>query len=300
MREVEDPEEIIQISALDKGDVMHRVLERFVDEALREGRVPEHGQPWSDDDRARMERLIDEEFTAEAASGRVGLASMWDATSRGMREDLRQFVARDDERRGGGALRPVMAEMPFGRDGVPPVEIRLSNGRTLRIRGSIDRVDEGPGGFVVLDYKTGSSKSYKHLDPANPTDHGRHLQLGLYAEAARQLLGRPGAPVWAGYWFATRRHKFELKGFPVTPDTAAATAEVVSVAVAGIEEGLFPPRPKDHSKGYDCWACNPDGLGERTSVDRFEALLEAQELGGYAGVISGETGVVLGDEGELA
>jgi len=300
VRQVEDPEEIIQISALDKGGVMHRVLERFVDEALREGRVPEHGQPWSDDDRARMERLIEEEFTAEARSGRVGLASMWDAASRGMREDLRQLVPQDDKRRAEAGLTPAKAEMPFGRDGVPPVEIGLGNGRTLRIRGSIDRVDEGPEGLVVLDYKTGGPQKYKNLDPTNPTDHGRYLQLGLYAEAARRLLGRPGAPVWAGYWFVTRRAKYERKGFPVTAATAAATTEVLSVAVAGIEGGLFPPRPKDHSKGYDCWACNPDGLGERTSVDRFETLLEAPELGGYAGVITGETGGVPADDGEPA
>jgi hypothetical protein len=300
VRQVEDPEEIIQISVLDKGGVMHRVLERFVDEALRAGRVPPGGEPWSDDDRKRLEGLIEEEFTAEAVSGRVGLASMWDAASRGMREDLRQFVAQDDRRRAQSGLTPAKAEMPFGRDGVPPVEIGLGNGRTLSIRGSIDRVDEGPEGLVVLDYKTGSSKSYKNLDPANPTDHGRYLQLGLYAEAARQLLGRPDASVWAGYWFVTRRYKYESKGFPVTAATAAATAEVLSVAVAGIEAGLFPSRPKDHSKGYDCWACNPDGLGERTSVDRFERLLESPQLAAYAGVITGETGVVPGDEGEPA
>lgn len=300
VRPVEDPEEIIQISALDKGDVMHRVLDRFVREALDAGRVPADGAPWTDDDRARLERIVEQEFTAEAGSGRVGLAAMWDATSRGMKEDLRQLVPHDDERRAATRLTPLASEQAFGRAGEADVEVPLPDGRSLRIRGSIDRVDEGPDGLVVLDYKTGSARRYADLNPANPTDHGRYLQLGLYAVAARRLLGRPDEPVWVGYWFITRRERYAVIGYPVTDETAAATAEVLGVAVDGIRAGLFPPRPTEHSHGYDCWACNPDGLGERTTVARFEALLADPGLAGYAGVLTGATGAVAADEGEPA
>ena len=301
IREVEDPEEIVQISALDKGNVMHRVLDRFVQDALDSGSEPRDGAPWPESDADRLEALIGEEFAAAEASGRVGLLRLWEVAGRVMREDLRNFLAQDDARRATGRLTPVASELTFGRGGVPGVEVPLGDGRTLRIRGSIDRVDEGPAGLVVTDYKTGKSKAYKNLDATNPTDHGHFLQLPLYATAARQLLERPDAEVEVAYWFISRREKFALRSYTVSEDTMRATQAVLRVAVDGIANGLFPPRPTKHSGGYRCAYCDPDGLGDRTSLDRFEELLAADLLADYADVIVGSTGMpTAAAEGETA
>ncbi len=297
VREVEDPEEIVQISAMDRGTLMHRVLDRFVRQALDAGTQPRGGAPWSPADQERLERIIDEEFAEEERSGRVGLAGLWEAIARGVREDLMRFPERDHDRRRPGQLAPSACELAFGRDGAPAVEIPLGDGRTVRIRGSIDRLDEGPRGLVVLDYKTGKAGKYGKLAADNPTDHGRFLQLPLYATAARQRLGRPDAPTEVAYWFITRAERYKPLGYRVSDETEHAVRAVLRVAVDGIGAGLFPPRPKEHSKGYTCPYCDPDGLGERVPVERFERWLAAPELQPYAGVIVGQTGVV-GSAGE--
>lgn len=292
VREVEDPEEIVQIDPRTRGDVIHRVLDRFVQEALDAGAQPQAGAPWPAGDAERLAGIMDEEFAAEEGCGRVGLPRIWAATSRGMREDLRQFLASDSTRRARGRLTPLACELTFGRNAQPAVDVALGDGRTLRIRGSVDRVDEGPAGLVVVDYKTGRSEGYKKIDPTNPTDHGRYLQLPLYATAARQLLGRPDAAVDVAYWFVTRGQRFEYVGYTVDERTTRATQAVLRVALDGIAGGLFPPRPKSHSKGYPCPFCDPDDLGERTTVERFETLLGSDLLADYAGVIVGDTGKV--------
>lgn len=291
VREVEDPEEIVQISAMDRGNVMHRVLDRFVREALEAGTEPRAGAPWDQRDAERLEGIIDAELAAEEGSGRVGLPRLWEVASRGMRADLRQFPGRDSVRRARDGLAPVACEMAFGRPGTPAVDVALGDGTTLRIRGSVDRVDEGPAGLVVIDYKTGRSARYRALAAANPTDHGRFLQLPLYAAAARQLLGRPDADVAVAYWFVTRREQFRQVDYVVDEAVMQGARAVLRVALDGIAAGLFPPRPKEHSGGYGCASCDPDSLGDRTSVERFEALLGADLLAGYAGVIVGGTGL---------
>jgi hypothetical protein len=303
VREVDDPEEVISISAMDKGDVMHRVLDRFVGEAVQAGKVPGPGQPWSANDERRLVHIVDEELAREQREGSVGLTAMWQTASRAMREDLRRFVDEDSSRRAATTLSPVASELTFGRHdrpSAPPVHVLLGDGRTLLIRGSIDRVDSGPDGLAVIDYKTGAAKRYGDLSAENPTDHGRYLQLGLYAAAARQMLGRPDVDVEVAYWFITRKAKFERVGYRVSADTTAATQAVLRAAVDGISAGLFPPRPNEHSGGYGCAACDPDGLGDRTSVARFEQLLALPEMADYAGVVVGSAGLVGATEGEPA
>lgn len=296
VREIEQPEEIVQFSARDKGDLLHRVLDRFLREAIASGEAPKGGRPWPRSSVARLDAIITAEFAAEAGSGRVGLLPLWRAASRGLREDLMAFLVEDDKRRSGAHLAPMASELAFGREGNPPVEIVLPDGRTLLIRGSIDRVDEGPSGLAVIDYKTGTDAKYGQLTAGNPTDCGRFLQLALYCVAARKMLARPDAAVQVAYWFITRRQGFRQVGFPVTDATLAATGAVLAVAVDGIGDGAFPPRPKEHSKGYACPCCDPDGLGERMSVERFEALLEHPRLADYREVICGDLGRIAGEE----
>jgi len=294
VRELDAPEEIVEISALDSGSVMHEVLDRFVSEALAAGTRPRDGAPWPAGDGARLERIIREEFAAAKASGRAGLTGLWETAARRMRADLLALLDQDDRRRAGSGLTPAAAELAFGQHGADPVEVDLGDGRRILIRGSIDRVDErADGSLAVVDYKTGKASKYKAISAEDPTGSGRFLQLPLYAVAARAGLGRPDARAEVAYWFITRRAKYELIGYTVDPDVLAAATDVLRVAVDGISRGLFPPRPKEHSDAYRCAYCDPDGLGERTSAEQFDALLDhAPELADYRSVLRGTRGRV--------
>src|SRR5207253_10905402 len=100
---------------------------------------------------------------------------------------------RRDERR-----TQTRSELTFGQKGAAPVEVHLADDRTIRFRGSADRVDStADGELVVTDYKSGKAEAFKSLSETNPTQHGSKLQLPVYAHAARAELGTPETAVRA-------------------------------------------------------------------------------------------------------
>jgi len=112
---------------------------------------------------------------------------------------------------------PRYFEVPFGMGqglmndagcGLPgPVEIELSSGESIYLRGVIDRIDQKiDGTFAVWDYKTGSSRNYlehRYLD------RGQQVQHALYSIAAEKILAASGFPdpkvQEAGYYFPTEK-----------------------------------------------------------------------------------------------
>ena len=86
-----------------------------------------------------------------------------------------------------GRFRPTGLEVPFGPDQtLPPIDLQVSAGRRLAVRGRIDRIDaaQEPGGggvqfLLVMDYKRAS----KELSLENVA-HGLDLQMPLYLVVA--------------------------------------------------------------------------------------------------------------------
>jgi ATP-dependent helicase/nuclease subunit B len=110
---------------------------------------------------------------------------------------------------------PVAVELPFGEEGNAPFKIELAGGRTLELRGRIDRVDVLPdsaGGkalCVVIDYKS----SRKQLDPVLLA-HGLQVQLLAYLNVLRRWPEAPQqfgveALVPAGVFYVNLRGKFQ-------------------------------------------------------------------------------------------
>jgi RecB family exonuclease len=82
-------------------------------------------------------------------------------------------------------------DSPTGPDTLPyPLELTVEGG-TIWITGSVDRVDEGPAGLEILDYKTGKAKSTKEVRD------GRAFQLPAYLAAISKVTG--SAPSGMGY-----------------------------------------------------------------------------------------------------
>ncbi len=272
VRERDDPDETIEMSAVDQGTLMHKVLERLVGEWDN----PRYGQQWPPELVARLDVLIDEELVNAQLTGMVGLRNPWERIQRRLRRDLRAWIDQDNIVRTPG-WKPVDTEMSF-----EDLRLDLPTGDYIRMRGSIDRVDiDAAGNIRVLDYKSGSERSYKKLSANDPTLGGRYLQLPLYALAA----GRGPRPTRADYWFISRGAAGSLIGYEVTDDVLATTSKTVAVAVSGHLAGLFPPRPRAHSQGYSCPSCEIDGQDERLSLDAFTALLGDSLLDDYRRVI---------------
>lgn len=281
---VEDPEAITRLSPLEQGSLVHAVLERYVAERIEQGTA---GGPADLD---ALRRHIELAFGQAERRGVTGRPLLWRLQRADLQEHLEAFVLQDASRCEEDALEPVAAELRFGfPDGA--AEVHLPSDRTLRFRGSIDRVDRraGDGHLVVTDYKYSSTRKYKEVGATNPTANGTLLQLPIYALTARARLdeGRLPMSVTARYAFA-RPYDGKLPP-PVTLDIDDATldawAGALEVIVDGIEQGHFPARPgEDLSRftGYvSCSACDPDDLGTGELRRRWEQLMTAPELAAY-------------------
>ena len=154
------PEEIYELSPLDRGSLVHETLDEFLREVLaRPGGAPAPGAPWTTADRARLRELAEARCAEYEASGLTGRRVFWHRDRQRLLADLDRFLTRDEEERANHELTSIATELRFGfrTDSGPAIEIRLSDGRVLRFRGAADRVDRAADGMLwVLDYKTGT------------------------------------------------------------------------------------------------------------------------------------------------
>jgi ATP-dependent helicase/nuclease subunit B len=241
--ETERPEETLTISAKDRGTLLHQALETFIRESNPRS-SPD--QPWSAGERARLQetggRLCDE---AEAA-GITGKRLLWRLERERILRDLAGFLDADEEMRREKGCLPIAVEMGFGMGTAgsrPPALVSLAGGRTVALRGKVDRVDRAPDSprLLVFDYKSGSAGYYSRLDK-DPVKRGRLLQLPIYALAARQSYGDALA-VEAYYWFVGEDQNYERRGYDVDDAVLAGFQEALGVILDGISSGLFPARP---------------------------------------------------------
>ena len=291
---VEDPEEQYRITPLVLGSLVHDVLDRWIREALDEGRVPDPGRPWTTDDVARLHALGVAEADRLQAKGLVGRAVYWRRDRQMMLDDLARFAQFDHDQRAASAATPIATELPFGmpRAPTPPITITLPSGRQIRLRGSVDRVDETHDHeLVIIDYKTGRADRFAGLSDADPTPGGSHLQLALYAAAVRQVLDRPEAPARGAYWFVSRKGRFDTAGYAITPEVEARVFATVDGIVSGIAAGLFPPHPAPPGwrMFVDCDYCEPDGLGLSHQYADWMRIHDLPELRPYLQVLGIET-----------
>jgi hypothetical protein len=262
---LEPPEEALVISALDRGVVMHDILERFIKTVTAHDGLPGFGQPWDSGHLALLREIAEEEFDRAEAEGVTGKNLLWQAVKEEFRQDLDAFLEEDSRWRAEEGSRPLWAERSFGmtdEGSLPPVVLMLHSGVQIRFRGRIDRVDTlaGASKVVVIDYKSGGTSYYQDMKD-DPLAGGRHLQLPVYALAARS--GVEGEPdVEACYWFVTARGGFDRRTVPLA-QVEDRFLEVVESIASGIGQGLFPANPGPpgrEGKPQNCQFCDFDRI----------------------------------------
>lgn len=165
----------------DLGSFCHAAMEGFTREVMRS---PDWAGMTREESDEAMDRVLSEltEGWEEAP---------WADTTRAKRNagitlDLcRRMAWALTEGNAASGFDTVAAELRFGPgDPLPAIEIELENGETLKLRGTIDRVDsvvldENLRFIRVIDYKSGNVKMN-----AGELEEGTQLQLMLYLSAA--------------------------------------------------------------------------------------------------------------------
>jgi hypothetical protein len=287
---VESPEEIIQISAMEVGKLVHVAVDRFFTTQAAADAVPGGSTPWTAAQRAELRRIAIDVAGEFEARGVVGHRVLWRQELNRILIDLDALLDDDEEVRAATGRRQERSELTFGMGGEPPVTVALPDGRTVRFRGSADRVDRAGDALVVVDYKTGKAKSFDKLTEDDPTAGGSKLQLPVYAYAARAALGKPDGCVSAEYWFL-RRDRGNRVIVPLTDSVQQTYLSALTVIVDGISAGMFPhrPPPDDGFAGFvPCDYCDTDGLGAREHRDRWEHKRRDPRLAAYVAMVEPE------------
>ena len=287
----ERPEDEPGITPLERGSIVHHVLEHFVSERA-ERRV---------DDRTEQLDLLNELVAGAFDEFEGGGSAVHPALLAIERDSivrkLERWLSAESEIMAKWGVAPYKTEFDFGFGGsdAPAVAFSTDIGDPVLFRGRIDRIDRSAAGdrIIVLDYKTGGSGSYRGLKD-DPVMVGRGLQLPLYARAVSALSHSDSESpvVQAAYWFV-----FEKGGAVLRPDlaeqddSAARFDEVVSVIANGIKDGVFPPAPRGRpgrrdgkSELENCRWCPYDAVCPNDRLQTWDLKREAPEVGAYRGL----------------
>ncbi|HEY6867437.1 MAG TPA: ATP-dependent DNA helicase, partial [Candidatus Eisenbacteria bacterium] len=139
------------------------------------------------------------------------------------RRTLRALVARE----GTARVRPLQIEQGF----------KFKRGNNV-VDGRWDRIDERPGGIVIVDFKTSDVVAPDDAD-ARARDSLRQGQLGLYALAYRETRGVVPAAVELQYVERGVTGRAEVE-----PGHLDAAAERIDQAAEGIRAARFAPQPE--------------------------------------------------------
>ncbi len=263
----------VQISAQQRGLLVHRVLEDYVRSITKDGLPPSS---------ERLLELADAAF-AEAANP-AWLSHVWERNQAMIQQDLKRVLA-DDQVRFAEDWKYLAEEASFGpehTDSYPPVELTLGDGTVIRFRGKVDRIDQqSDGSVLVIDYKTGKSKKYEALKD-HPTAEGTRYQLPVYGLFARTLAG-PSSNVAAEYWFISEAGGFAKIGYTVTDEVVEQLRADAGLIISALQDGIFPPRPES-----DRYVNFTTMMGAQELGQQWLTLQNAPELEPYAQLLKGE------------
>ncbi|MGH3096560.1 MAG: PD-(D/E)XK nuclease family protein [Streptosporangiales bacterium] len=280
---VEEPEELVTISPLDTGRLIHESMQDLVTEFA--DRLPTFGAEWTPLQKARLREIAEAKGTRFESGGLTGHPRLWQRERQRILADLAWMLDNDFEWRHQRSARVLASEMAFGMYGREAVVVHVTDGEVL-MRGSADKVDQTAAGtLLVTDIKTGGSRRFRDLRD-DPVAAGTKLQLPVYAYAARQLLGDPDTDVEAAYWFV-RKDRGTRIPVELTPEVESVYGCTVGTLVASITAGLFPARaPAAPDFGWvQCPYCNPDGIGHSEVRGRWERKRHDPILRAYAQLV---------------
>lgn len=257
------------LDALQRGSLLHDFYCRFLIE-LKEKK--EKRDPVKH--RKRAAQVLDQVIAEWKAQIPPPSESVFDAERSVLHRSIGIFLDEESRVPIHGRGTPEHFEISFGfqdSDMTDPVEIKLPGGKSIFVRGRIDRIDRlaKPGTWAVWDYKTGSAYGF---EPGQYTAGGTQLQHILYGCAAEQVLAAMGEknPVVAvsGYLFTTERSDGNfcfVRDAGRRAEGRAVVNELLDAMAAGVFIGT------GSNCGFCDWkpCCHPD------EEQRWKALSEA-------------------------
>ena len=276
--DIDDPEREVQINHREKGSIDHRILERFYRSLGAEeiqaaaAELPKLPAEL----RERLEQSVDDEFNALEERVPPFNRAMRSIERRATKRVLHDFVVADIAELIAEGLTPAHFEYRFGAkhkrhvpDHPEPFVIRLDGEEaSLRVEGTIDRIDIGAGRYRIVDYKSG--KAGRHLNLGPKVDRGVRLQLALYAMAVADFFGTPPSTITAAIKPIARSDaKPEDFAFALG-EKELRLRETLAIFARAISSGTFPAFPNESDRDFQSCKYCPVNHSCRTRHDAEE------------------------------
>lgn len=272
---IDEPEAVETLTALDRGSIIHEILERCMSALAKDGLLP-FDRARVDEYRRRLEQTARDVFCEFERSGSVGYPFMWKVEQQRILTDLQAWFSIEVSE--GEGFVPAFFEARFGPSlwGAPapgsssaPLDLD-AGGRRLRLTGFVDRIDLHPAGRArVIDYKSGAV----YNERPNLFRGGQSLQLPIYILAADQMLrdnGHPHTAEEAQYFYVTSKGRFQRIAFTrqALQERRAEFQRILQTMAEGMATGVFPQNPDG---GENCRWCDFTavcGHGRSSLVER--------------------------------
>jgi ATP-dependent helicase/DNAse subunit B len=239
-----------------RGELLHEIFEKFLRKA---------NWPINKSDFALLQSISQEAIEKFAALFPPADQTLYLKEKEDILADA-NFFFEQELKNTASMFKPVGFEVAFGMKGSEepdgmqlssedPIPLELADGTRLQLRGLIDRVDLGPDGLRIIDYKTGRSEKYK---PDGEYFEHSELQLAIYFIAAKELAKRANVShniVESGLYFPTERGEGVYLPFN-SSDTGGLFDSELSEKLAFFREGKFEEEVSDEN----CTFCNAKNL----------------------------------------
>lgn len=240
----EEPENMVTIDPLQRGTIVHYILENIYVEFEGKGLLPvSTGRRGEILDAAA--EIIDACLSDYPLHEPVGIESFWNIEKSRIALAVKGYL--ESEMASTDDFVPSRFEQAFGSGyGETPVHMDCGS-RKVGFHGRIDRVDLADGKYRVIDYKTGQLRGKD-----NDMGGGVYLQLPVYLLAASHILGMPVARGRAEY----RRVASAAAVTSVVFDgerwdeTGKQFSKILEKIVDSMEKGMFFPYPDGRGCSY--------------------------------------------------
>jgi ATP-dependent helicase/nuclease subunit B len=169
------PRKEAQVDAALSGTLIHYVMEKFLFNNSKEAIIK-----MNDSEIHKNIELIIDEYINDEMGGYENKSATFERTIKLIRETAYKVLMRLIVEFKACEFTPVDFELSINHDGaIDPYEVKLQNGGTVRVVGSVDRVDmyktEDNTFLRVVDYKTGG-KEFK----LGEVFYGLNMQMLIY------------------------------------------------------------------------------------------------------------------------
>ena len=228
-----------ELSALDRGSMVHKILERFVKES----------------DGSRIEALLDlaeQEFADMESSGITGRYLLWEMQKEAIRSGLSNFLDAEKEWFGSTPDKSD-AEVAF-----KDVAVNVDDLGEVRFSGKIDRLDVIGDEVRVRDFKTGNPSPYHgSARDIYTVANGRALQLPVYVAAAR--CDYPDSEITGSYCFPLQDKHIHGRR-PYDDGQQDNFHTTLRNILGAARAGIFPATPDARETHNNCHWCDFNNL----------------------------------------